>query len=147
MTGPTFTVAVPETPVQLQVVPAESTVAVTTLLPAGNELVVTLACPVTPVTPTPSAPLVLVKSTAAPTTGAPLQVTVAVTVTGWPAVGLAGVDVTVTRQLVAAPTFTVAVPETPTQLQVVLAETTVAVTTLAPAGNRLLVTVAWPEAL
>ncbi|MDC7340303.1 hypothetical protein PQR15_32440 [Streptomyces lydicus] len=82
--APTFTVAVPETPTQVQVVLAETTNATTTLLPAGNALVVTLAWPEALVVPTPSArlPLAAVKTTVAPGTGAPLQVTVAVTVTG-----------------------------------------------------------------
>ncbi|GAA2588110.1 hypothetical protein Stube_06050 [Streptomyces tubercidicus] len=145
--APTVTVAVPVTPVQVQVVLAEVTVAVTTLAPAGRVLVVTLACPEALVTPSPRGPPVVLNRTLAPATGAPPQVTVAVRVTGCPAVGEAGVDDRVTAQLGAVPTVTVAVAVAPTQVQVVVAAITVAVTTLAPAGRVLVVTLATPDAL
>ncbi|RPK42777.1 hypothetical protein EES37_18210 [Streptomyces sp. ADI91-18] len=94
----TFTVAVALTPMQMQVVVAAITVAVTTLAPTGSRLVVTVASPAAVVMPTPREPLVVAKTTVAPETGTPSQVTVAVKVTGWPAVGLAGADDRVTTQ-------------------------------------------------
>ncbi|GES29383.1 hypothetical protein San01_18700 [Streptomyces angustmyceticus] len=144
--APTFTVAVAATPTQVQVLVPAITVAVTTLAPAGSRLVVRVAVPAAVVTPTPRGPFVVAKSTVAPETGAPLQVTVAVRVTGWPAAGLAGVEVRVIAQFCGAVTFTVAVAAVPMQVQVVVAAITVAVTTLLPAGSALVVRVAWPAA-
>ncbi|MFF4456906.1 hypothetical protein, partial [Streptomyces goshikiensis] len=93
-------------PMQMQVVVAAITVAVTTLTPVGSRLVLRVAWPAAVVTPTPKEPLVVAKTTVAPETGTPPQVTVAVKVTGWPAVGLAGVEVSVTTQFCGAVTST-----------------------------------------
>ncbi|USA03297.1 hypothetical protein NCG97_25910 [Streptomyces lydicamycinicus] len=144
---PTVTVFVPATPTQVQALVPAITVPVTTVAPAGRVLVVTLAWPDALVTPIPSGPLVVLKRTVAPATGAPPQVTVAVTVTGWPADGLAGVDDRVTTQLCAGATVTVVVAAEPTQVQALVPAITVPVTTLAPAGRVLVVRLAWPDAL
>ncbi|MFD6537050.1 hypothetical protein, partial [Streptomyces goshikiensis] len=69
----TVTVAVAATPIQVQVVVAAITVAVTTLTPVGSRLVVRVAWPAAEVTPMPSGPLVVAKSTVAPGTGTPPQ--------------------------------------------------------------------------
>ncbi|BCK71410.1 hypothetical protein Srufu_053630 [Streptomyces libani subsp. rufus] len=143
----TVTVVVAETPMQVQVVEAPVTVAVTVVVPEGSKLVVVVAVPVAPVTPTPIGPAGVLKRTVAPTTGAPPQVTVAVKVTGVPtATGLGGAEVSVTTQLGGAVTVTVVVPETPTQVQVVVAAITVAVTVVVPGGSKLVVVVAAPVA-
>ncbi|MEW9515828.1 hypothetical protein, partial [Streptomyces tubercidicus] len=131
----TFTLA--EMPTQVQVVVAAITVAVTTLTPVGSWLVVRVACPAALVRPTPNDPAVVAKRTVAPATGAPPQVTVAVRVTGCPALGEAGEDVIVTEQFCGAVTVTLAVAEMPTQVHVVVAAITVAVTTLRPVGSWL----------